>query len=231
MVNHVSGQRSGVAGIYNRHSSADEKRTTLQAWADRLDATVSGQETPGNVVALRHGGDYVALEDAHIANRPRSIRVKSDRTNALSRLLRSRCVYDEIRLELLLLCCRSEARDLVTRPEPAHAALRLLGGALLVQCHNPAQDLLVSQAFRPAIGTQHGRIEPVVQLLQDQDEAGVACVVRSFRRLLLALACDAIIQPQRRSRLKQALAQSIQALRPDMAPGVGGRGCTRSGRL
>ena len=56
VLNHVSGQRSGVAGIYNRHSYADEKRTALQAWADRLDAMVSGQETPGNVVALRHAG-------------------------------------------------------------------------------------------------------------------------------------------------------------------------------
>jgi len=37
VVNHVSGHKAGVAGIYNRATYADEKRNALQAWADHLD--------------------------------------------------------------------------------------------------------------------------------------------------------------------------------------------------
>ncbi|MCP8939402.1 tyrosine-type recombinase/integrase [Alsobacter sp. SYSU M60028] len=33
VINHISGSLSGVAGIYNRHSFADEKRAALVAWA------------------------------------------------------------------------------------------------------------------------------------------------------------------------------------------------------
>jgi len=38
ILNHVSGHKSGVAGIYNRARYADEMRTALQRWADRIDA-------------------------------------------------------------------------------------------------------------------------------------------------------------------------------------------------
>ena len=51
ILNHVSGSRSGVAGVYQRHDWAAEKRTALQAWADHLAALLSGQEQ-SNVVAL-----------------------------------------------------------------------------------------------------------------------------------------------------------------------------------
>ena len=36
VLNHVSGQISGVAAVYNRHEYADEKRSALNAWADAL---------------------------------------------------------------------------------------------------------------------------------------------------------------------------------------------------
>ena len=36
IVNHVSGFRSGVAGVYNRAAYVLEKRTALDAWAGRL---------------------------------------------------------------------------------------------------------------------------------------------------------------------------------------------------
>ena len=32
-VNHVSGHKAGVAGIYNRAAYADEKRSAMSAWA------------------------------------------------------------------------------------------------------------------------------------------------------------------------------------------------------
>ena len=40
ILNHVSGSFAGVAGIYQRHDFAGEKRTALQAWADHIDTIV-----------------------------------------------------------------------------------------------------------------------------------------------------------------------------------------------
>ena len=40
VVNHVSGHKAGVAGIYNRATYAEEKRTALQRWADHLSRIV-----------------------------------------------------------------------------------------------------------------------------------------------------------------------------------------------
>jgi integrase len=37
ILNHVSGARSGVAGVYQRHDWADEKRVALGRWADALE--------------------------------------------------------------------------------------------------------------------------------------------------------------------------------------------------
>ncbi len=50
-LNHVSGERRGVAGIYNRHSYSSEKRQALDAWSRRLEEIVTGK-VPGNVVDL-----------------------------------------------------------------------------------------------------------------------------------------------------------------------------------
>jgi len=49
VLNHVSGSRAGIVGIYQRHTWSDEKRAALDAWARRLEAIVSG-EKPSNVV-------------------------------------------------------------------------------------------------------------------------------------------------------------------------------------
>ena len=38
VLNHLSGFRSGVAGIYNRNSYLPEMRTALELWADHVDA-------------------------------------------------------------------------------------------------------------------------------------------------------------------------------------------------
>jgi integrase len=45
ILNHVSGFRAGVAGIYNRNPYDAEKRTALATWADHLLAIVEGRET------------------------------------------------------------------------------------------------------------------------------------------------------------------------------------------
>ena len=51
VLNHVSGHKAGVAGIYNRSSYEREKRHALDLWADHLTAIVEGRES--NVTALR----------------------------------------------------------------------------------------------------------------------------------------------------------------------------------
>ena len=50
VLNHRSGTRRGVAGVYNRFDYADEKRAALDAWGRHVRALVEGQ--PGNVVEL-----------------------------------------------------------------------------------------------------------------------------------------------------------------------------------
>jgi integrase len=51
VLNHVSGHRAGVAGIYNRASYEREKRIALDRWAEWLTTVVEGRDT--NVVTLR----------------------------------------------------------------------------------------------------------------------------------------------------------------------------------
>jgi integrase len=51
VLNHVSGFKAGVAGIYNRHSYDAEKKTALALWADHLLTRVERLET--NVAPLK----------------------------------------------------------------------------------------------------------------------------------------------------------------------------------
>ena len=51
VLNHTSGTRSGIVGVYQRHDWAAEKRDALQRWADRIDALVTGKS--GTVHKLR----------------------------------------------------------------------------------------------------------------------------------------------------------------------------------
>jgi hypothetical protein len=51
VLNHISGSKSGVAGIYQRHEWQDEKRSALEAWARHVDAIVNPAEET-NVVPI-----------------------------------------------------------------------------------------------------------------------------------------------------------------------------------
>jgi integrase len=51
VLNHVSGARSGVAGIYQQHDWKEEKRTALEAWARHVAAIIKPAATD-NVVSL-----------------------------------------------------------------------------------------------------------------------------------------------------------------------------------
>jgi len=56
VLNHVSGARSGVAGIYQKHDWQDEKRSALDAWAKHVAAITAGKGEADNVVPIRAGG-------------------------------------------------------------------------------------------------------------------------------------------------------------------------------
>jgi integrase len=51
VLNHVSGHKAGIAGVYNRATYEREKRAALAMWADHVLAAV--EDPVGNVVAMR----------------------------------------------------------------------------------------------------------------------------------------------------------------------------------
>lgn len=53
VLNHVSGSRGGIVGIYQRHDWAAEKRAALQGWAAHLMAAVKGADADPKVVPIR----------------------------------------------------------------------------------------------------------------------------------------------------------------------------------
>jgi hypothetical protein len=52
VLNHISGSRGGIAGVYQRHDWANEKRAALDAWAAHVLAVAQRRTLPENVVAL-----------------------------------------------------------------------------------------------------------------------------------------------------------------------------------
>ena len=51
VLNHVSGAKGGVAGVYQRHDWANEKRSALEAWATHVEHLITGADGD-NVVRL-----------------------------------------------------------------------------------------------------------------------------------------------------------------------------------
>lgn len=51
VLNHVSGSRSGIVGIYQRHNWKDEKRAALEAWAVHVERLLTGGDN-SNVVQM-----------------------------------------------------------------------------------------------------------------------------------------------------------------------------------
>ena len=54
VLNHVSGSKSGVAGIYQRHDWAPEKVAALEAWAAHVAVLMTGADQT-NVIQLSEG--------------------------------------------------------------------------------------------------------------------------------------------------------------------------------
>ena len=52
VLNHVSGAKSGVAGVYQRHHWSDEKRLAIDSWGHHVSTTIMGGPNAFNVVSL-----------------------------------------------------------------------------------------------------------------------------------------------------------------------------------
>jgi integrase len=52
ILNHISGSRGGIAGVYQRHDWAAEKRSALDAWADHVISIVGGRIGSDKVIKL-----------------------------------------------------------------------------------------------------------------------------------------------------------------------------------
>jgi integrase len=52
VLNHISGSRGGIAGVYQRHDWAAEKRAALDAWATHVRSIVEGSADGTNVVKM-----------------------------------------------------------------------------------------------------------------------------------------------------------------------------------
>jgi integrase len=52
ILNHISGSRAGLVGVYQRHDWKDEKAAALAAWAAHVRTVVADREEAGNVVRL-----------------------------------------------------------------------------------------------------------------------------------------------------------------------------------
>ena len=52
VLNHISGSRGGIAGVYQRHDWAAEKRAALDAWAAHVLGIAEQRKAAGNVVKL-----------------------------------------------------------------------------------------------------------------------------------------------------------------------------------
>jgi integrase len=56
VLNHLSGSRAGVVGIYQRHDWAEEKRSALDAWSAHLLAAAEGRLPAGKVLPFSRAG-------------------------------------------------------------------------------------------------------------------------------------------------------------------------------
>jgi integrase len=53
VLNHTSGSRSGIVGVYQRHKWTEEKKAALDAWANHVVLIAQNAPGPSNVVSLR----------------------------------------------------------------------------------------------------------------------------------------------------------------------------------
>jgi integrase len=59
VLNHVSGSRSGIAGVYQRHGWGPEKRAALDAWGKHVEGLLDPAPATDNVIRLRRDTNVV----------------------------------------------------------------------------------------------------------------------------------------------------------------------------
>jgi hypothetical protein len=69
ILNHVSGHKSGVAGVYNRARYEGEMREALVKWADYVGAITSPRPQALSVRAIHHAIEEVEAPRATFAER------------------------------------------------------------------------------------------------------------------------------------------------------------------
>ena len=52
VINHISGSRAGIVGVYQTYKYADEKRLALDAWGQHVAAIVSGKNASSNIINI-----------------------------------------------------------------------------------------------------------------------------------------------------------------------------------
>ena len=52
VLNHISGSRGGIAGVYQRHDWPAEKRAALDSWGAHVSAVIGGGTAASNIVTL-----------------------------------------------------------------------------------------------------------------------------------------------------------------------------------
>jgi integrase len=66
VLNHISGTRAGVAGIYNRYKYEPQKRAALEGWAERLEEMIGGsqmQHSPAETVMVWRRAEADAISE------------------------------------------------------------------------------------------------------------------------------------------------------------------------
>ena len=71
VLNHISGSRGGIAGVYQRHDWAAEKRAALDAWATYVRSIVEGGIDGTNVVKMPRKPDRPAIAQTTRGSRER----------------------------------------------------------------------------------------------------------------------------------------------------------------
>ena len=46
VLNHLSGTRAGIVGVYQRHSFTDEKRAALETWVAEVERLIGAMSSP-----------------------------------------------------------------------------------------------------------------------------------------------------------------------------------------
>jgi integrase len=81
VLNHISGHKAGVAGIYNRAKYADEMRDALQRWADHVEALIVGPRKQPVPIGLMERAFAVARGSKIVPERTwRTLRASSKTT-------------------------------------------------------------------------------------------------------------------------------------------------------